>query len=74
MTADKTNYTQAIERLDAILEEIDRNEVPLDQLAERVVEAAELLKRCKGVLTETESRVRDVLEGLEKDFGDAVDA
>jgi len=74
MSADKLNYTQAIERLDAILEEIDRNEVPLDQLAERVVEAAELLKRCKGVLTETEGRVRDVLEGLEKDFGDAVDA
>lgn len=69
MSADKMNYTQAIERLDAILEEIDRNEVPLDQLAERVVEAAELLKRCKGVLTETEGRVRDVLEGLEKDFG-----
>ena len=69
MSADKMNYTQAIERLDAILEEIDRNEVPRDQLAERVVEAAELLKRCKGVLTETEGRVRDVLEGLEKDFG-----
>jgi exodeoxyribonuclease VII small subunit len=64
------NYSQAIERLDEILEDIDESRVPIDTLAERVVEAAGLLKRCKSVLTETEAKVRDVLKDLETDFGD----
>jgi len=65
------NYSEAVKRLDAILEDIDQSRVPIDVLAERVVEAAALLKRCKSVLTETEAKVRDVLQDLEKDFGEA---
>lgn len=64
------NYSEAIERLDEILEDIDASRVPIDILAERVVEAAGLLKRCKSVLTETEAKVRDVLKDLETDFGE----
>ena len=70
----KLSYTDAIKRLDAILEDIDQSRIPIDALADRVVEAAALLKRCKGLLTETEAKVRDVLQDLEKDFGgDAAD-
>lgn len=64
------NYSEAIQRLDEILEDIDESRVPIDTLAERVVEAAGLLKRCKSVLTETEAKVRDVLKDLETDFGE----
>ncbi|HLU70013.1 MAG TPA: exodeoxyribonuclease VII small subunit [Fibrobacteria bacterium] len=64
------NYTEAIERLDEILEQIDQNEVPLDELAARVEEASELLKFCKDVLTKTEAKVSGVLDELEKDFGE----
>jgi exodeoxyribonuclease VII small subunit len=63
------NYTEAIARLDEILEQIDQNQVPLDELAARVEEASELLKFCKGVLTKTEAKVSGVLQELEKDFG-----
>lgn len=71
----KLNYADAIRRLDEILEDIDQSRIPIDTLAERVVEAAALLKRCKTLLTETEAKVRDVLQDLEKDFGeDAGDA
>lgn len=71
--ASTLNYAEAIDRLDAILEDIDESRIPLDELAGRVVEAAALLKRCKSVLTETEGRVRDVLKGLEDEFGDEED-
>jgi exodeoxyribonuclease VII small subunit len=64
------SYEEAIRRLDEILEDIDQSRVPVDELAERVVEAAVLLKRCKGLLTETEGRVRDVLKDLEEGFGE----
>ena len=70
MATSELNYTEAIKRLDAILEDIDQSRVPIDVLAERVLEAAVLLKRCKSLLTETEAKVRDVLQGLEKDFGE----
>jgi exodeoxyribonuclease VII small subunit len=63
------NYTEAIARLDEILEQIDQNQVPLDELAARVEEASELLKFCRDVLTKTEAKVSGVLEELEKDFG-----
>jgi exodeoxyribonuclease VII small subunit len=70
---DRKSYSEAIARLDAILEDIDQSKVPIDVLAERVVEAAGLLKRCKSVLTETEAKVKDVLQDLDKEFGDDED-
>ena len=70
MKSSQLNYADAIKRLDEILEDIDQSRIPIDALAERVVEAAGLLKLCKSLLTETEAKVRDVLEGLEKDFGE----
>jgi exodeoxyribonuclease VII small subunit len=69
MSGKTKNYTEAIARLDEILEQIDQNQVPLDELAARVEEASELLKFCKDVLTKTEAKVSGVLEELEKDFG-----
>ena len=69
MAAKELNYAESIKRLDEILEDIDQSRIPIDVLAERVLEAAVLLKRCKSLLTETEAKVRDVLQGLEKDFG-----
>lgn len=71
MKEDRKTYSEAIARLDAILEDIDQSKVPIDVLAERVVEAAGLLKRCKSVLTETEAKVKDVLQELDQEFGGA---
>jgi exodeoxyribonuclease VII small subunit len=73
MKEDRKSYSEAIARLDEILEDIDQSKVPIDVLAERVVEAAGLLKRCKSVLTETEAKVKDVLQDLDKEFGDAAE-
>jgi exodeoxyribonuclease VII small subunit len=73
MKEERKTYSEAIARLDAILEDIDQSKVPIDVLAERVVEAAGLLKRCKSVLTETEAKVKDVLQELDQEFGGADD-
>ena len=70
MTKSTKKYSKAMERLNEILDNIDRNDVSIDDLADQVVEAADLLKTCKKLLTDTESRVKDVLEGLEGEFGD----
>lgn len=70
MKEDKRSYSEAIARLDEILEDIDQSKIPIDALAERVVEAAGLLKRCKSLLTETEAKVQDVLQGLDEEFGE----
>jgi exodeoxyribonuclease VII small subunit len=73
MTIEKLGYGDAMARLDVILEDIDQSKLSLDVMAERVLEAANLLKRCKGLLTETEAKVKDVLEELDKEFGEDVD-
>jgi exodeoxyribonuclease VII small subunit len=70
METGELSYSEAVKRLDAIHEDIDQSRIPIDVLAERVVEAAGLLKRCKGLLTETEAKVSEVLQGLEKEFGE----
>jgi exodeoxyribonuclease VII small subunit len=68
-TAGKKSYGESIERLDAILEDIDQGRLAIDVMAERVMEAAHLLKHCKEILTGTEAKVKDVLDDLEKEFG-----
>ena len=70
MKDERKTYSEAIARLDEILEDIDRSQIPIDALAERVVEAAALLKRCKSVLTETEAKVKDVLKDLDEEFSE----
>ena len=71
MKDERKSYSEAIARLDEILEDIDQAQIPIDALAERVVEAAGLLKRCKSVLTETEAKVKDVLKDLDEEFAGA---
>lgn len=65
------SYAESMERLDEILEDIDQNRISVDVLAERVIEAAALLKRCKGLLTATEGKVKEVLADLDREFGEA---
>jgi exodeoxyribonuclease VII small subunit len=73
MTKDTKTYKEAMERLDTILEKIDNSDVPIDELADQVMEAAKLLKKCKSILTDTETKVKEVLGGLESEFGETED-
>lgn len=62
------SYSASIERLEEILENIDRADLGVDELASQITEASELLKTCKGILKKTETQVKDVLSSLEEDF------
>ena len=58
-------YTEAFEELQAIVSEIEKGEISVDQLSEKVKRAALLIKICKNKLSETEGDVNSILKELE---------
>ena len=59
--------SEAMARLQEILDRIDSSDVDIDELAERVKEASELIRFCKSLLTTAEKSVAEALQGLEED-------
>lgn len=51
----KETYSQAIERLEKIVRQIDSNELEIDELSEKIKEANEIIAFCTGKLTKAES-------------------
>lgn len=62
---DKITYTDAFEELQTIVTEIEAGEISVDELAEKVKRAAELIRVCKAKLTSTEEDVNMILKELE---------
>ncbi len=60
-------YQQAIEELEAIVNEIENEEISVDELSEKVKRASQLIVLCKTKLTKTEQEVSKVLEEMKKD-------
>ncbi len=65
MSSANVKYSEAVKRLEEILENIDRSNVGIDELAELVKEASFLIKTCRTLLTNTEQSVKESLEDLE---------
>ncbi|NMH27291.1 exodeoxyribonuclease VII small subunit [Flavobacterium silvaticum] len=59
------SYTKAFEELQQIVTEIERGEISVDELSEKVKRATELIKICKAKLTTTEEDVNTILKELE---------
>ena len=57
-------YTQAMQRLEAILAQLEEGSSNVDTLAELVKEAAELVKFCRSKLRKTEDEVQNAFEGM----------
>jgi exodeoxyribonuclease VII small subunit len=57
-------YTQAMQRLEAILAQLEEGSSNVDTLAELVKEAAELVKFCRAKLRKTENEVQNAFEGM----------
>jgi len=64
MSEANVKYSQLVKRLEEILESIDRYEIGIDELADSVKEAADLIKKCRLILTSTEQSVQESLESL----------
>jgi exodeoxyribonuclease VII small subunit len=66
MSKDLT-YTQAIEELEAIVNEIESEDISIDQLSEKVKQASRLIRICQDALKTTSEEVRDILDSLNKE-------
>ena len=65
MAKKEESYNEAIEKLRRIVAEIDKDELDVDLLSEKVKEASRLIKFCKEKLYKVDADVRNVLEELD---------
>ena len=65
MAKKEESYKEAIEKLRRIVAEIDRDELDVDLLSEKVKEASRLIKLCKEKLYKVDEEVRNVLVELD---------
>ncbi len=61
----EVKYGKAIKRLDEILQKIESEEIDVDELADRVKEAVQLIKVCKDKIEKAEIEVTRVVEDFE---------
>lgn len=54
-------YEEAIKELEAIVSQIENNELDIDQLAVRLKEAQKLIKLCKEKLYKTDEKIKALL-------------
>ena len=59
-------YSQAMERLEEIVRLIDSNELEIDQLAEKIKEANEIIAFCSDKLTEADREIEKLLSEKQK--------
>nr|WP_203558349.1 exodeoxyribonuclease VII small subunit [Bacteroides sp. 224] len=57
----KETYSQAIERLEKIVRQIDNNELEIDALSEKIKEANEIIAFCTEKLSKAEIEVEKLL-------------
>lgn len=62
MTAKKETYSQAMERLEKIVRQIDNNELEIDELGEKIREANEIIAFCSGKLTKADKEIEKLLQ------------
>ena len=57
----KETYSQAMERLEKIVSQIDNNELEIDELAVKIKEANEIIAFCRDKLTKADREVQKLL-------------
>jgi exodeoxyribonuclease VII small subunit len=65
MSKKNLSYSEAVATIDEILQQIETGELDVDELAEKVKQASELLKLCKSKLYATEKEIEKVLKEME---------
>ena len=58
------NYAEAVERLEAIMNEVQSGTVDIDKLSSLLKEADELMKFCRSKLYEVDEEVKAVLQRM----------
>jgi exodeoxyribonuclease VII small subunit len=79
MTAKKSETTveirfgEAIEELEGILHRVEAEEIDIDDLAEELKKAAELLDVCRSKIRQAELEVTQIVQALDEDDPVAAD-
>lgn len=60
-------YSEAIAVIEDILQKIETGELDVDDLAEKVKQASELLKFCREKLFNTEKELEKILKDIDED-------
>ena len=63
--SDEIGYADAMQELDDILEELERDDLDVDVLAVRVQRASELIQLCRGRIARAQADVDRVVTDLE---------
>jgi exodeoxyribonuclease VII small subunit len=65
MTEPSPGYAQALAELDTILRQLEGADVDVDQLAERVARAAELIAVCRDRISSARLKIDEVIADLD---------
>ncbi|MBV1894043.1 MAG: exodeoxyribonuclease VII small subunit [Ilumatobacteraceae bacterium] len=65
MAEDAPGYTLALTELDSILRELEGSDVDVDQLADRVARASELITLCRTKISAAQLRIEQVTAELD---------
>lgn len=64
-------YSDAMEELEGLLDEIESDDVDLDDLAVKVERASKLIELCRSKIERTEMQVKSIIDDLDgADEGD----
>ena len=66
MEKETLTYEQAMQRLDTLASQMEKNEIGLDEMAGRLREAQQLMKYCRECLYEAEKNCKSLLSVEEK--------
>lgn len=66
----ETTYEENLDELTKLVDEIGREDCPVDQLETKVQQAADLIRNLRDRLTSTETTVHEVLKELEESRAD----
>lgn len=59
---EEMKYEEAMQRLEAIVSQIENDELGIDELTARLKEAKQMLKTCRDKLTKTDKEMRKLLD------------
>jgi len=61
----KLTYQQAIDELTYLVEELENENIPIDDLAAKVKRASDLIQYCQSKLTHTNTEVKKIISNLD---------
>jgi exodeoxyribonuclease VII small subunit len=70
--SDETSYRDALSEIEAILADLERDAVDVDELALKVSRAADLIRVCRSRIADARMQVEEIVADLDEDDpGDA---